>query len=166
MSGILIYGFGPYDKHKVNVSGYLLERMTFPTDVNCEIFDVRFDRSMFIEAMKRHDPDIVIGLGQSARARKIRIERKAINLMGERGGQIVPIRKSGPDYYFSTLRIPRDSLARVSYDPGTYVCNYSMFVISEYCANRGKQFAFIHIPKAIDRKVAITFLYRLVSSIR
>lgn len=165
MPGLLLYGFGPYDKHKENISGQLLEHMQFPPVVHHEIFDVRFDRSMFIAAMKRHDPDIVIGLGQSARSRKIRIERKAVNAMGERGGRIVPIRQSGPAFYMANLRIPTEDRTRVSYDAGTYVCNYSMYLLSEYCEKRHKQFAFIHLPKSIDRGVAAAFLDRVIEKI-
>jgi pyrrolidone-carboxylate peptidase len=154
MSGILLYGFGLYDKHESNISGDLVRQMRLPRSVHREVFDVRFDRAMFIDAVDRHDPEIIIGLGQSARSGKIRIERKALNLMGERGEEKQPIRKRGPDRLFMSLAIPHDDRVRISCDAGTYVCNYSMYVIADYCRGSDRRIGFIHLPKHAGNEAA------------
>ena len=162
MPGILLYGFGPYDSHETNISGDLVRVMQLPRGVQRRVFDVCFDRAMFIEAIDRHDPEIIIGLGQSARSRKIRIERKALNLMGERGASKRPITRHGPGHLFMSLDIPHDNRARLSYDAGTYVCNFSMYVIAEHCLDGGKLCGFVHLPKRLSLRQAGTFVNRLL----
>ena len=51
-----------------------------------------------------------------------------------------------------TLDIPGSDGVRLSYDAGNYVCNFSMFVIAEYCRNRGRRVGFIHLPKGAGRE--------------
>ena len=162
MSGILLYGFGLYDKHESNISGDLVRQMRLPRSVHREVFDVRFDRAMFIDAVDRHDPEIIIGLGQSARSGKIRIERRAVNLMGERGKKKRPISRHGPDHLSMSLDVPHDDQARLSYDAGTYVCNFSMYVIAEHCRDSGRRCGFIHLPKRYDMRHAEAFVGKLV----
>jgi pyrrolidone-carboxylate peptidase len=155
---LLLYGFGPYDNHESNISAELVESLRLPSNVQREVFEVRFDRGMFVEAVDSHDPDLILGLGQSARSRRIRIERKALNRMGERGEAKRSISRRGPEHLFMTLGIPHDGRARLSYDAGTYVCNFSMYVLAEHCMQRGKQIGFIHLPKCCDRVVAASFV--------
>jgi pyrrolidone-carboxylate peptidase len=162
MPGILLYGFGPYDRHETNISGELVMGMRLPPSVQRRIFDVCFDRAMFIDAIESDDPDIIIGLGQSARSRKIRIERKAVNLMGERGDEKRPITRHGPGHLFMSLEIPANERSRLSYDAGSYVCNFSMYVIAEYCTNSNRHFGFIHLPKRYDMRDAEAYVSRLV----
>ena len=164
MRRILLYGFGPYDNHETNISGELVRALQLPRNVVHEVFDVRFDRAMFIEAIERHDPEIIIGLGQSARSRKIRIERKAVNLMGERGATKKPISRHGPDHLFMSLRIPHTDRARLSYDAGTYVCNFSMYVIAEHCRNSGRRCGFVHLPGRLQLSEAEEFVSALLDN--
>lgn len=162
MPGILLYGFGPYDSHETNISGELVSGIRLPAGVQRRVFDVRFDRAMFIDAIDNHDPEIIIGLGQSARSGKIRIERKAVNLMGERGEKKRPINRQGPDHLFMSLAISHEDRARLSYDAGTYVCNFSMYVIAEHCRDSGRRCSFIHLPKRYEMRDAEAFVSRLV----
>ena len=162
MRRILLYAFGPYDSHETNVSGELVKGMRLPRSVQRRVFDVRFDRAMFIDAIEKHDPEIIIGLGQSARSRKIRIERKAVNRMGERGARKKPISRHGPDHLFMSLRIPHADRARLSYDAGTYVCNFSMYVIAEVCHDSGRHCGFVHLPKRLQLSEAEAFVSMLL----
>ena len=162
MPGILLYGFGPYDSHETNISGELVRAIQLPRNVSREVFDVQFDRAMFIDAIRRHGPAIIIGLGQSARSRKIRIERRAVNLMGERGKKKRPISRHGPDHLSMSLDVPHDDQARLSYDAGTYVCNFSMYVIAEHCRDSRRRCGFIHLPKRYDMRHAEAFVGKLV----
>jgi len=162
MPGILLYGFGPYDSHETNISGELVRGMRLPPGVQRRIFDVCFDRAMFIDAIESGNPDIIIGLGQSARSRKIRIERKALNLMGERGEKKLPITRHGPGHLFMSLEIPTDERSRLSYDAGSYVCNFSMYVIAEHCSDSNRRCGFIHLPKRYDMRNAEAYVSKLV----
>lgn len=162
MPGILLYGFGLYDNHAENISGELVEGMQLMRGVHRKVFDVRFDRSMFIDAVDACDPDVIIGLGQSARSRRIRVERKAVNRMGERGDVPGPISREGPDHFFMSLDIPRDNRARVSYDAGIYVCNFSMYVIAQHVRTGGTRVGFIHLPKRHDREEAASFVEQTI----
>jgi pyrrolidone-carboxylate peptidase len=163
MSGLLLYGFGPYDTHETNISGELVRGMQLPQGVQRRVFDVCFDRSMFIDALDACDPDVVIGLGQSTRSRKIRIERKAVNLMGERGEKKRPINRQGPDHLFMTLVVPHDDRVRLSYDAGTFVCNFSMYVIAGHCRGSDRLVGFVHLPKRYDKREAEAFVSKLVA---
>ena len=162
MPRILLYGFGPYDSHETNISGDLVRGMQLPRGVQRRVFDVCFDRAMFIDAIDRHDPEIIIGLGQSARSRRIRIERKAVNLMGERGEKKRSITTHGHDHFFMSLEIPHDDRSRLSYDAGTYVCNFSMYVIAEHCRDSGRLCGFVHLPKRMSLRQAGTFVSELL----
>jgi pyrrolidone-carboxylate peptidase len=162
MPRILLYGFGPYDSHETNISGELLKGMRLPRSVQRRVFDVCFDRAMFIDAIERHDPEIIIGLGQSTRSRKIRIERKAVNLMGERGATKKPISRHGPDHLFMSLRIPHTGRARLSYDAGTYVCNFSMYVMAEHCRDSRRRCGFVHLPGSLQLSEAEEFVSMLL----
>jgi pyrrolidone-carboxylate peptidase len=164
MMNLLLYGFGLYDNHESNISAQLVEGLGLPFNVQREIFEVRFDRGMFVEAIDRHDPDIILGLGQSARSRRIRIERKALNRMGERSEAKRPISRRGPDHLFMTLGIPGNGRARLSYDAGTYVCNFSMYVIAQHCRGSGKRLGFIHLPKHAGG-MAATFVGDLIEKL-
>ena len=163
MPRILLYGFGLYDNHETNISGELVKAMRLPQGVQRRVFDVCFDRSMFIDAVDACDPDLVIGLGQSARSRKIRIERKAVNLMGERREKKRPINSLGPEHIHMPLDILHDERARLSYDAGTYVCNFSMYVIAEHCRGSGRLSGFVHLPKRSDMREAEAFVSKLVA---
>jgi pyrrolidone-carboxylate peptidase len=164
MPRILLYGFGPYDNHETNISGELVREIRLP-GVQRRVFDVCFDRSMFIDAVDACDPDLVIGLGQSARSRKIRIERKAVNLMGERSEKKRPINRQGPEQIFMPLDIPYDERARLSYDAGTYVCNFSMYVIADHFRGSGRLSGFVHLPKRCDMRDAEIFVKQFVEKL-
>jgi pyrrolidone-carboxylate peptidase len=162
MTSILLYGFGLYDNHETNISGELVNEIRLPRGVHRKVFDVCFDRSMFTETVDACEPDIIIGLGQSARSRRIRIERKSVNLMGERGETPVPISPHGADKHFMSLDMLHDDRARISYDAGVYVCNFSMYVISEHCRGSGCRAGFIHLPASGDRASAGLFLENVI----
>lgn len=135
MPRILVYGFGPYQSFRDNVTERTIRALPPRLRVQRRVFDVRFDRRMFERALERARPDVVIGLGQHPRARKLRLERRA-HARGD------PARAR-----FVSLALPRTARTTVTYDAGDYVCNYSMWVVQGWCAKRGARFGFIHVPK-------------------
>jgi pyrrolidone-carboxylate peptidase len=155
---ILVYAFGPYEEFADNVSEAVIARLRPRLGLATEVFAVRFDRAMFLRTLQRHRPDIVIGLGQHRTGRKLRLERKAVNRFGHRGGPWRQISPSGPPACFADLRLPETAATRVTCDAGTYVCNFSMYLTLEYCRRRGCRFAFVHIPRHGDIRAVAAYL--------
>ncbi|MEO1993612.1 MAG: hypothetical protein ABGW78_16880 [Pirellulales bacterium] len=132
---ILVYGFGPYKQYRTNITETTLRTLTLPRNTVPHIFDVCFRRQMFINVFNAVQPKIIIGLGQHPRARKLRIERKTF----QRGCP----RQAG----FTTLRLPQTSETTVAYNPGDYVCNYSMWLARAWCQSNDAESGFLHIPQ-------------------
>ncbi len=146
---VLIYGFKPYGPHKLNVSERVVRLIRDRKGLDKVIFPVDFKIEVFRKAVRRFDPQYVIGLGQNERGTKIRIERRAKN--AHRPTPEHPLRKilpKGPRTYNATLPIQMGNDAWMSYDAGEYVCNYSMYVMLHEFKNTDTQFAFFHIPKS------------------
>jgi pyrrolidone-carboxylate peptidase len=162
---ILVYGFKPYGQYRSNISEQVLSSMTVRPPVFKRIFEVRFDAAMFHQALRGIKPALILGLGQHPRARKLRIERKAKNVQKNQSGKPVLISRSGPAARFATLLLPRTALTTVTYDAGSYVCNYSMYLMGEYCEGSGARFGFLHIPKDHDLPALARYLNRAVSAL-
>jgi len=162
---ILIYGFKPYSIYKTNITERIVSAVTNSAFVSKQIFDVRFDAGMFRQTLALTRPNVILGLGQHPRARKLRIERKAKNLKITGDGPIVPIDKAGPSVRMATLRLPSTGLTTVTYDAGTYVCNYSMYLMSEYCEKNAARFGFIHVPQNIQVDAANRYLNMVIDRI-
>ena len=61
---VLIYGFGSYRDFPDNITETIIKALPSHPNVKTVVFPVRFDKRQFIEVLKRHQPDVVIGLGQ------------------------------------------------------------------------------------------------------
>lgn len=163
---LLIYAFKPYGGYPDNASERVLARLTAGDEVAREVFEVRFDPRMFQEVMARVRPDAILGLGQHPRARKLRIERKAVNLRAEPGAASAPIRPGGPAARYANLLLPASSLTTTTYDAGTYVCNYSMYLMGEYCEQHRARFGFLHVPRALSTDAVCAYLKDAVGGMR
>ena len=109
---------------------------------------MRFQRQPFIAALEHHQPDFILGLGQSS-GKFIQMELLARNR--RRASKRVPRRpifKNRPKTLPTTLKIPAGAKLRRSRDAGDYVCNYSMYVFLDAIARQSLdvRFGFIHIP--------------------
>lgn len=163
---ILIYGFKPYKKFKNNITQEILSKIPARRNLDKVIFPVKFDKQIFLKEVQFHKPDAIIGLGQHPRARKIRIERKAINLKGSKDSGYQPIDKNDSRFRFVTLKLKRDSQSYVSYNAGKYVCNFSVYILSRWSEENNVKFAFIHIPKVFDVDSAAKFVESKVEFIK
>lgn len=143
-----IYAFKPFGKFTKNSSEEILKEIKGRSIK--KKFEVKFDKKMFITEIKKHNPDIIIGIGMAARSKKIRIERKAVNKIKNK------LIKKGKKEYFVNLKIKPAKEMRISYDAGTYVCNYSMYIILDSFMK--KKFAFFHVPKKMTVKQKKIFL--------
>ena len=140
MQRILIYGFGPYQQYASNITEVLLRSMKLPRNVFKEVFEVHFNRHMFETIFETVQPDVILGLGQHPRARKLRIERRTHK------------RDHSAQARFVNLSLPHTSETTVTYDAGNYVCNYSMWVSTAWCLQNDARYGFLHVPKDYSMK--------------
>jgi pyroglutamyl-peptidase len=164
---ILLYGFGPYRHFSANITATIVKAVPRQPGLRKLVFPVRFDRGQFIGALKKHRPDIVVGLGQSSR-RQIEIEARAANRRRASKQELArPIRRNGPRWLATTLtlKLGRGSRSR---NAGDYVCNYSMYVVLEHIKrNRlGTVFGFVHIPYDYDARKAANLVDNVLRKLR
>lgn len=161
---ILIYGFKPYKIYKQNITKKIISRIRKNRNLKKTIFPVEFDKGLFLNEVKKSKPDIILGLGQCGKGKKIAIERKAVNLMRDEDKKPHVIFKNRPKYLFLNLVLKKDKNSRISYDAGQYVCNFSMYVIADYCRNKNIKYTFLHIPHDYNIKKAARFVESKLSS--
>jgi len=165
---ILIYGFGPYRRFRHNVTEKLIRRLPRRREFRTIIFPVRFHRRQFIDAVRKHDPEAILGLGQCSRGRRLRIERRAVNKRrNDKHERAMPIIRGGPRQLPTSLNLNIGPPARFSRIAGDYVCNYSMYVILDYLKRRRVpvRFGFVHIPHDFDPGRASPILAKAIDSI-
>ena len=152
MQRILLYGFGPYQQYTSNITEVLLRSMKLSRNVFKEVFEVRFSRRMFENTFETVRPDVILGLGQHPCARKLRIERRTHK------------RDHPTQARFVNLSLPHTSETTVTYDAGNYVCNYSMWVGTEWCMQNNARYGFLHVPKDYSPKKLARYVSRAIKS--
>ena len=164
---ILLYGFGPYRRFRDNVTEKILRRLPRHRGLRKMVFPVRFHRGQFLQAVRKNRPDIILGLGQCSKGRKLRIESRALNRRrNDKSEKAKPILRGGPRQLSTNLRLGLGLRARPSRNAGDYVCNYSMYVILDYL-NRCREpvrFGFVHIPHDFDPGRASLILAKAIDS--
>lgn len=165
---ILVTGFDPFGGEPINpaleaVKG-LADTINGAEIIKLEIPTV-FGKSAEVvkAAMKKHQPDVVLNIGQAGGRFAISPERVAINIDDARipdneGNQPVDIaiQENGAPAYFTQLPIKAMVTqmkeagipANVSNTAGTFVCNHIMYQVQyliekEYPSVKG---GFIHVP--------------------
>ncbi len=173
---ILVTGFDPFGKDKINPALETIKSL--PAKINghdiitLEIPTVAFKSLEIIEtAIQKHNPDIVLSIGQAAGRSDITIERVGINLDDYRipdneGNQFIDskIFQNAPDAYIVKLPVKKmvENIkfngipASVSMTAGTFVCNHVLFGVSHILATKykGKRNGFIHIPCLPEQAIA------------
>ncbi|RLF33066.1 MAG: hypothetical protein DRN08_05900, partial [Thermoplasmata archaeon] len=126
---ILVYGFKPYKNYKENITEKIIRKIKNRKNLVKIIFPVKFEKRIFLEKIRTIKPNIILGLGQHPRSKKIRIERKAINLKRKNKKEKPEfISKNKPFHLFVNVKLKKDKISWISYDAGKYVCNFSMYV--------------------------------------
>jgi pyroglutamyl-peptidase len=165
---LLVYGFGPYREFPDNITEKILRKFPQRNGLKKIVFPVRFHKRQFISAVKKHKPDVILGLGQCSRGRRLRIEAQAINRrrnnQDEKGR---PIIAGEPPRLRTNLKLALGAQGKSSNKAGDYVCNYSMFVILDFLKRRRLpiRFGFIHIPQKYDDQKAMRFLEKAIGKI-
>ena len=165
---VLLTGFEPYWDYTLNSSWVVAQQIASATVSNAEIvaelLPVSFARvaGALAAAVERHNPELIIMLGQSGGSDRIKLERAALNLMDARladnDGYIPdeqPIDPSGPAALFTHLPIKalREAVeakgiaVKISNSCGLYVCNRVYYQALTICSTRPNMGAlFIHLP--------------------
>jgi pyroglutamyl-peptidase len=162
---ILIYGFGPYRNFQDNVTEKIVRRLPRRRWLHKMIFPVRFSKRQFTDAIRQRHPDIVLGLGQCSRGRRLRMEMGAANKRrNNRAEKTRPIVPNGALRLPANLKLDLGREARPSRNAGDYVCNYSMYVMLDFL-NKHRlptRFAFVHVPYRYDPRLAARLLIKAV----
>ncbi len=152
---MLVTAFEPFKDYSENITEKVLKILPESKNLVKRLLPVRFEKKIFIDVIKNTSPDIVIALGQYPRGKKIRIERKAVNLKRDNKEDVPQkITNNGVDILFTSLKLKDDSMSRITYDSGMYVCNFSMYTSLEFLNSSNIKYCFLHIPK--DNDVALT----------
>ena len=172
---ILVTGFDPFGGEKVNPA---LEAVkSLPSVIQgaeirwVEIPTVFYKSAEVLEAeIVRHQPDVILCIGQAGGRASLTPERVAINqddarIPDNQGNQPIdtPIRLDGEAAYFSTLPIKAivqaikevGLPATVSNTAGTFVCNHLMYQVL-YLADKkfpNMRAGFMHIPYMTEQVV-------------
>jgi pyrrolidone-carboxylate peptidase len=165
---VLVYGFGPYKRFRDNITEKIIGMLPSQPNVKTVVFRVRFHKRQFIEILKRHQPDVVIGLGQCTRNRT-EIESRATNRKrADEKGSFEPIRRCGAEFLPTTLEIKLGPRVGRSNNAGDYVCNYSMYVILDYIRRTAgpAKFTFLHIPHDSNPWKAAALVARAIKTLQ
>lgn len=165
---ILVYGFGPYRQFQDNITARIIKSLASEPGLKKVVFPVRFRRSQFVDALKRHQPEIVLGLGQSTR-KKVELEGRALNRRRlAKTARARPIFKNAAGWLPTTLAFTLGRGVGRSQNAGDYVCNYSMYVLLEHIRQQQLQikFGFIHIPFDYDPARAARLVARALAQVR
>lgn len=172
MRKILVTGFNPFGKVKVNPSQLAIEALaeeeaSRDDGGGCRIITALLPTeyaratARMRRLLRRERPAAVVCLGVAAGRREICLERFALNLDDEqlpdnagvvRRNRIIT--RGGPALYRSTLPLDRMLRAlrqrripaRVSNHAGTFLCNHVFYVVRHETRRRALPAGFIHLP--------------------
>ena len=169
---LLIYGFGPYKQFEDNITQRVIRKLPGSRNLKKIVFPVRFNKKQFANAMNKYRSDVVLGLGQCSRGRRLRVERRAINRKRDNKKERArPIVRGGPRWLPTTLELGKSSLgkqAKSSHNAGDYVCNFSMYAVLDYLRRHrpATRFGFIHMPHGYRVSEAVRLLSRFLRELR
>jgi pyroglutamyl-peptidase len=166
---LLIYGFGPYRHFQDNVTEKIVSRLPRRDGRKKIVFPVKFHKAQFVNAIKKHRPDFILGLGQCAHGERLRIEFQAVNRRrNSPDDKARPILAGGPPRLKTNLRLALGPHGRSSNKAGEYVCNYSMYIFLDFIKRHQLpiRFGFVHVPHRYDYRKAIGFVDKAIGKLQ
>ena len=164
---VLLTGFTPFDGDALNpswqavraldgrrIAGHRVVAVELPTEFGAALPALR-------RTLRVARPRLAIAFGLAGGRAGISLERVAINVIDARipdnaGAQPidVPVLRSGPAAYFSTLPIKAmlaalqqsDISADISQTAGTYVCNQVFYALMHAARRQRFRAGFVHVP--------------------
>lgn len=173
MHTILVTGFGPFPGARYNPTAPLVRRLAAMRRSNFRVaghvFDTAYeavDREL-PALLKKHKPDALLMFGLHSRARTLRVETLARNVLGRvrdasgtvPGSTAIARGAQHRRMLSPTLRLVRaakrtGAAATTSRDAGKYLCNYLSWRATEAAAGTRPRFAaFIHVPPVSRKKL-------------
>jgi pyroglutamyl-peptidase len=169
MSTILLTGFEPFGGEATNPSWEAVAPLQGTTVASHRIETARLPtafghgRSLLLRAIARHEPTLVLCVGQAGGRAAISLERIAVNLIDaripdNRGRQPVdrPVVRGGPEAYLT--RLPLKAMrarlieagipCELSLSAGSFVCNEIAYALAHHIATQAPRLrgGFVHIP--------------------
>ncbi|MGZ9793537.1 pyroglutamyl-peptidase I [Bacillus atrophaeus] len=190
---VLLTGFDPFGGETVNPAWEAVKQLNGEDAEHAVIVSEQvptvFKKSLKIlrQAIHKHQPDIVICVGQAGGRMQITPERVAINLDDARipdneGNQPIdePISENGPAAYWTGLPIKRivehmkqnGVPAAVSHTAGTFVCNHLFYGLMDEINKNSPRIkgGFIHIPyiseQTLNKQAPSLSLEMIVKALR
>jgi pyroglutamyl-peptidase len=171
MRTILVTGFGPFPGAPHNPTEAVVKRLSMIRRPHLRIIGHVFETSYAAVdrelpmLLKKYRPDALLMFGLHNRARTLRVETLARNVLGrvrDAAGSVPRARAIVPGALHLAMRSPALRLARAaqragvrvvtSRDAGKYLCNYLSWRATEATARNGLRLAaFIHVPP-VSRK--------------
>jgi pyroglutamyl-peptidase len=173
---VLLTGFDPFGDESINPSWLAAERLHGAVIAGHRIVGVQLPTSfaraprILRAAIRKHAPALILCIGQAGGRAQISLERIAVNIEDARiadndGAQPIdiPIVRSGPAAYFTTLPIKSMLAAlrtanipiEISQTAGTFVCNHVFYALMRALAAKPAHSrprgGFIHIPYLPDQ---------------
>jgi len=161
MKKILVYGFSSWGNVAVNISQQVVQRLTSNSSVTTRVLSTCFDENQFLEMVGEDDYDYALGLGRYPRGKKIRIEQRGFNRKKVKTSE-VQIDIVGKPNYEVTWEIQPSNDMETTDDPGSFVCNYSMYILGKWATINHKKFAFLHIPKTFSEDKAVVIVDTII----
>jgi pyroglutamyl-peptidase len=172
MRTILVTAFGPFPGAPHNPTPAVVRRLAATRRTNLRIvghvFDTTYaavDRELPL-LLKKHKPDALLMFGLHGRAKTLRVEMLARNVLGrirDAGGTVPRARTivRGGDHRRMFSPAPRLVRAArrcgvatvTSRDAGKYLCNYLSWRATESAGKSPQLAAFIHVPPVIRKSL-------------
>ena len=169
LAPILLIGFAPFGGERVNPSWEAVRSLDGETIAGRRVVVQRLPTVLaraprvLARAVARHDPALVLCVGQAGGRPAVSVERVALNLVDARipdnaGAQPVdvPVVQGAPVAYLAPLPVKRVVAAlrragipaELSQTAGTFVCNAVFFELCHLLATTrpGVRGGFLHIP--------------------
>ncbi|MEP7032091.1 MAG: pyroglutamyl-peptidase I [Pseudolabrys sp.] len=170
---ILITGFGPFPGSPYNPTGPLVRQLARGKRLGVKIVPHIFETSYAAvdrdlrKLIAKHKPDALLMFGLASRARIIRVETRARNVLarlpdaagktprrttivtGKPAAMIMPV----PAHLMLAAIRKTGVRARLSRDAGRYLCNYLCWRAAEAAAKKGgpRIAAFVHVPRVAEK---------------
>lgn len=144
MKKILVYGYKPWGDKNKNISEEIVNQLPDSDYIEKKILQVGFDKKSYINMVNMPNIKFVLGLGQTSRKEKLRVEKYAFNEYKE-NRKIKRIFEEGLDRLTLETKFKVQDQV-LSYSMGRFVCNFGAYVIEDYCRKNEIKSGFVHIP--------------------
>lgn len=160
---VLVTGFKPFGNYSINPSQLVAENLSGEIVEGARIvgivLPVEWNESceIVMDAIERYNPEIIISMGLSPRARELELEKIAVNLRWvedfpfistiHRGSRLIRMTDVNVHKLVGMLE-DKGIPSKVSYFAGLYICNNLFYNLLEYKSKNNPEMkvVFIHVP--------------------